>query len=86
MGYTYVKHSGGTITNFWPDDDENTLYLDASMQLDLEGLMERIRAKWPNVALSSLDISAEHIHTSCLTYDLHDPSDYTTFIKVTSKL
>lgn len=75
----YGTRDGG-IRTFWPDDDENTLYLDSTLFLSLQELLEKAQEKWPGISLTEIQISAEKIHTDCLGYDLYDPIDYTDFI------
>jgi len=78
MGYT--KRPGTSITDFWPDDDQNTLYIDTSDgQFNLQEILEKIGTKWPGCDLENITITTEHIHTSCIYYDLHDEGDWTTF-------
>lgn len=75
MGYT----TKGEITNFWPDDTEDKIYiLDTGMSLS--SLIERAKEKWPNESFDKIDITAEKIHTHCIGYDLYDSSDWTMFI------
>jgi hypothetical protein len=86
MGYGTRPGGGGhTIRTFWPDDDENTMYIDASGGMAIEHLMEKIDEKWPGSSLEDITISHEHINTDCLGYDLYDPSDYTNFFVLTRK-
>ena len=81
MGYSA---DGNT---FWPDDDENTIYLKNSCWITLADIIYIVQSKWPELSdldsLESINISAENIHTDCLGYDLHDPSDFTNFIVIT---
>lgn len=79
MGYT----KDGSITNYWPDNDDKTAYFDGS--IDLMDLISAIQVKWPDRSLTEFTISAENIHTHCLTYDQHCASDHTDFIIVTLK-
>lgn len=87
MGYTTRKHSGGEITDFWPDDTDTCFYLATGISgstYTMAELLERAKEKWGKTTeLINLEIGAEYIHTSCLYYDRYDSSDYTTFIKVT---
>jgi hypothetical protein len=79
MGYSTLNN--GAIKDFWPDDDEDTVYLFGDISLDelLTGCVE----KWGcGISYNDLTISSEHIHTECLTYDQYDGSDYTNFIVV----
>ena len=80
MGYSY--RNNGQIKDFWPDDDENTMYR-LSGNDSLQEIIELAQEKWPGISLQDITISAEKIHTSCLTYDLYDPSDYTDFVIIT---
>ena len=81
MGYSADGNS------FWPDDDENTIYLEDSRWITLFDIIYIVRSKWPELSdldsLDSISIGAENIHTYRLGYDLHDPSDYTNFIVIT---
>lgn len=77
MGYT----TQGSIENYWPDDDDNTVYIPGdSGDISLESIILIIRDKWPNTKFDGITISSENIHTTCLTYDLYDSSDYTQFV------
>ena len=77
----------GGIQTFWPDDTEDTLYIDNGLfESSLEEIWKKIRAKWPGIKMSELSFGAEHIHTNCLGYDLYDSSDYTNFICIKASL
>lgn len=79
MGYSY--RNGGQIKDFWPDDTPTVFFI--AQSATLEEIIERARERFGNdVQFKDLSISAQHIHTSCLTYDLHDSSDYTEFLEV----
>ena len=69
------------IRNFWPQNNENTLYIEGDC-LSLGEIAKMAKEKWPNTDLSDLRVSAEHIHTHCLGYDLYDPADWTDFIVI----
>ena len=83
MGYS---NNGNT---FWPDDDKNTIYLESDRSFTLADIIYMVQSKWPDLSdfdsldLDSINISAESIHTDCLGYDLHVPTDYTNFIVIT---
>ena len=82
MGYSANRNS------FWPDDDENTIYIKSNGGItSLADIIYIVQSKWPELSdldsLESINISAENIHTDCLGYDLHDSSDYTNFIVTT---
>lgn len=81
MGYSYRNE--GQIKDFWPDNTDDTIYIESSSNPSLLYLMEVAQQNWPGVELSDITISSENIHTSCLTYDMYDPSDYTDFIIIT---
>jgi hypothetical protein len=78
MGYT----KNGSITNFWPDDTDDMLYIQDSYGISLIEIISKATEKWPGVRLDDLEISAEYIHTHCIYYDLHDSGDYTNFIVI----
>ncbi len=76
MGYTY--RNNGAITDFWPDDTDDTIYITGEHTLG--ELIDLAIAKFkPNFRIDNVEIAAEYIHTSCLTYDQYDSSDYTCF-------
>jgi hypothetical protein len=66
MGYS--KNSRG-ITQFRPDDTDNTLYIPSSQILSLSDLLEAINNKWPNTDPSDILIDSEHIQIDCIGYD-----------------
>lgn len=73
---------GRTGNTFWPDDTRDTLYLTES---DLDSIAERTTEKWPGIRSDEILISAEHIQTNAIGYDLYDSSDYTNFVVVKAK-
>lgn len=82
MGYSY--RNNGNIKDYWPDDDDNTIYRASSCD-SLQDLINLAKEKWPGTAMEDIEITSEKIHTSCLTYDLYDASDYTDFIILTRR-
>lgn len=78
MGYTTDLFG---ITNFWPDDTEDTLYCDNTMSLG--DILKVANEKWPGCKPEDIKISAEYIHTYCVYYDLYDAGDYTRFVVIT---
>lgn len=80
MGYSY--RNNGNIKDFWPDDTATVFYLSGS-DYTLGQLMEEAQERWgADINYQDVGISVQNIHTWCLTYDQHDPSDYTLFIVV----
>lgn len=80
MGYS--TRPGTSIRDFWPDNTSTTLYI-ASTEISLTDLLKGIRNHFgEDVDFDRLTISSENIHTSCITYDLYDPLDWTDFIVV----
>lgn len=72
----------GRIKSFWPDDNENTIYITGEYSLGC--ILELIREKWgENVNMDNIHINSEYIHTNALGYDRYDPSDYTCFTVIT---
>lgn len=84
MGYGRRNNAFGkpTIQTYWPDDIESKIYVQDG--LSLATMKELILEKWPGADLDRIYISPEHIQTDCLSYDLHDPSDYTDFLEITN--
>jgi hypothetical protein len=80
MGITEHRHPGGVIHRFWPDDDENTIYIAGSESL--VEILRRAQEKWPDGTQDQISIEADYIHTDCLYYDLYDSGDWTRFLIV----
>lgn len=80
MGYSERKHPGGSIKSFEPDETDDAFYIALSENLHV--IMERICTKWPGISLEDIRIEAEYINTDCIGYDLHDPSDWTNYLKI----
>jgi hypothetical protein len=82
----YGTRDGG-IRTFWPDDTDTEMYIPTDFWHGsppiMADLLQKIYEKWADAALTQIQITSEHIHTDCLGYDLYDPGDYTTFIKIT---
>ena len=78
--YTSIGHFGHTIQKFWPDDDENTVYLTSDTQHSLAGIIQMCREKWPDTDFNDLVFESDEIQTDCLGYNRYDPIDYTDFI------
>lgn len=80
MGYS--TRPGTSIRDFQPDNDADTLYIQADYkELPLSEILDRARAHFgADVSLEDLTIGAEHIHTQCLGYDRYDSGDYEEFI------
>lgn len=76
MGYS--TRSCGNIRTFWPDDTENSFYIESSASI--QDILDRARRTWPQADLNNIRIEAQHIHTDCLGYDQYDSSDYTNFL------
>lgn len=81
MGYTIREGTG--ITDYWPDDDEDTIYRSTEGSISMEEILEIAQEKWPGIDLKDIFVYAMHIHTHCLYYDCYDPGDYTNFIVIT---
>ena len=73
-----------SLINDWPEDDENTIYIEDSATL--ADIQQKIEEKWGNVAFNDISITSEYIHTHCLTYDLYDSNDWTRFIVIRRKI
>ena len=75
-----ISHDG-SIKNYWPDNTETTMYICCAYTFD--DIIEQAKNHFGNdINLDEITIRSERIHTSCLTYDLYDTSDYTDFIVV----
>lgn len=82
MGYS--TRNNGLIKDYWPDDTDTEFYLTGSHTI--VEIVHIAREKWRgNINYEDIVIESENIHTSCLTYDCHDSSDYTQFIVIRRK-
>ncbi len=81
-----TTRAGTRIRDFQPDNTDTELYIDVSTMgegpIAISALLNKIREKWPDANLDDLTITAQHIHTRCLTYDLHDGRDYDDFLLI----
>lgn len=71
------------MTTDYPQDNENTIYLEDNGGISMDQINKAIEEKWPGVNPAMIEISAEHRHVTCLTYDLYDPTDYQDYIVIT---
>lgn len=80
MGYT----KDGRITNFTPDDTDQEFYIEATCQdIDLLEILTQAREKWgQHLQYGDLRVRPEKIHTRCIYYDLHDPSDWDDYLVI----
>ena len=85
MGYSY--RNGGQIKDFWPDNTPGILYIESSYaEIGFADIIHQIVTHFGDgIPLTDFTISAEYIHTSCLTYDLYDSSDWTNFLVIRKK-
>lgn len=83
MGYS----KEGNITNFTPDDTDDEMYINCQYtEWDFCGIIEKAKFKWgDDITLDELYISAENIHTRCIYYDQHDPSDWDVYLVISRK-
>ncbi len=81
MGHS-TDHRG--IKHFWPDDDKDTLYIEAGSGCSFEYIRDRMLENFGEfMEMEDYSISSEYIHTDCLGYDRYDPGDYTNFLCIT---
>jgi hypothetical protein len=79
----YIKRPGSLITDYWPDDGPDHFWLTSSRQSSIAAIIEMAKERWgQDIDLNDISIESEEIHTSCITYDLYNPSDWTDFIKI----
>lgn len=79
---TYTSRNNGQITDFWPDNDDETIYIESIGGISIPSLIQIAQEKWPNISLSDIEITSEKIHTHCITYDLYDAGDWTEFVVI----
>ena len=71
-----------SIRKFWPVDTDNEFYI-INYSYSLSDIIDAIKLKWGDIPFSNIEITSKYIQTDCIGYDLYDPDDYTSFIKVT---
>lgn len=68
--------------NDFPEDTDTEIWIQSN-SLSLQELFEHAKEKWPQAELGDIQIDAIHHHQYCVTYDLHDPSDYVDYTVLT---
>lgn len=82
MGY----YKEGNIDCYKPDDTPDELWIPEWGSIDFDDLFQRMRNHFgPDINFSDFCIGPEYVHTRCLTYDCYDPTDYTTYLRITRK-
>jgi hypothetical protein len=76
----YIKRPGTEIWDFTPDDTDTEMYIMSDLYYSITELLEMARAKWSDASLDNIKIASQRIHTHCIYYDLHDPTDYTDYL------
>lgn len=84
----YGTRNNGQIKTFWPDDTENDLYIASDYtSTSLQEIINRAKEKWgEDLLIEDIMIEPERIHTDCITYDLYDAGDYTSFLHITRSI
>lgn len=67
--------------SFWPSDTDDTIYVFNGLPLDEIIQMAKDRFG-KEIELIDISISAEHIQTECIGYDLYDAMDYKNFLVI----
>lgn len=66
--------------NSHPVDTEHGFWLNS--EVTLADIMKEVKERFGHSDLSKIKVHAVHHHEYCITYDLHDPSDYTDYIYI----
>lgn len=83
MGYsTYIGRNGAVVNHYYPDDNENTMYIKADQSWALSDIHAKIEDTWPGVSLENIRLSSVNIHTHYIGSGGYDLSDYTNFIVI----
>lgn len=70
------------VSTYSPDDDDVTIYLPRSATL--ADIIDTVKAKWgTDVDLNAIEVAAEHIQLTSLSYDTYDYSDYADYLVIT---
>lgn len=79
MGYYTASNKTKT---FRPDNTKDKIYIEGSMRYTFSELFDIASEHFEKDynLLDNIAISAEHIQTRCIGYDIYDPDDYDDFI------
>jgi hypothetical protein len=83
MGYFNPDPRYPASKSYTPDDEEDCFYIRGDTSIG--EIWEIASDKWgieDMKFLLNLQIKPEYIHTSCIGYDIYDPSDYTLYLKI----
>lgn len=78
--YQPYPHTYPSMWNFQPDDAEDYFYI--RDEATIKEITERALDYWGVAGFTGIRIIPENIHTRCVTYDRHDPSDWDNFLKI----
>lgn len=65
------------------ESDDKELFIKGDEYLTFQDIVDQAVEHFKETDLSKLKITPEHIHMRCLTYDMHDESDYDDYFVVT---
>lgn len=69
-----------------PVETENDMWINGHhTSYPLQEILDKIQEKWPGISLDDVEIQPYHHHELAIHYDLHDPSDYTTYLYISKK-
>lgn len=73
------------MKNNYPQDDDNTIYLEDNGGFSLAVIIEKVNEKWPGVNFDNVIIETEYRHVTGIGYDLYDSTDYQNYIVITKR-
>ena len=72
------------MKTFWPENTDNKLYIAASTTHTIFELTTAAEEYFgEGIETGRVEVEVENIHTNAITYDLHDPTDWTLFYVLT---
>jgi hypothetical protein len=76
--------TGGQVDRI-PEDSDTEMWVENTGYLSLQDMINRCKAKWPNVDFEDISVEPRHHHQYCIYYDLHDSSDYVDYLVFTKE-
>lgn len=69
------------MNTFEPANTKDMIYIPADVAVSLDEIIQAAQTQWgASIDMSRIRVTAEHIQTKCLGYDLYDSGDYTNYL------
>lgn len=78
--YEYRYEKDGSITNCYPKDTDNTLWIEMYGDKTISDIIQCAKEKWPDKKFDEITMDSVNHHQYSIYYDLHDSSDYVQYL------